>query len=81
MIGTIQNYAMVSRQIHVHEGHAFHTFWLSIVISVVFWMSTYYIVSHDIPGYIGYSLGMGLSCTYIAYKRKLPNENKTSIHQ
>lgn len=58
------------RTLEIISGNPIQVFLLCLPISLTYYLNMQYVVSDNLSGYIGFSLGAAIITSYIAYKRK-----------
>ena len=58
------------RTLEIISGNPIKVFLLCLPISLTYYLNMQYVVSDNLSGYIGFSLGAAIITSYIAYKRK-----------
>lgn len=76
VIGFIMVGATTVRTIQVIDGKPLNTFMTNLVFSVCYFYGTSYIVNRDAIGYTMFSIGAGLSTSYLAYRNKRKKDEK-----
>jgi hypothetical protein len=58
------------RTLEIIDGKFVKVFLLCLPISLTYYLNMQYVVSDNISGYVGFSLGAAIITSYLAYKRK-----------
>lgn len=70
IFGALQTGFFTVRTLQVQAGQVGNVLFTSIILSAAGWFSTSFVANHDVPGYIGFTIGSAVACMGLALKQR-----------